>query len=124
MPEFFQMGGMFMWPVLAFGLVTLVAALRFALQPEGGRARQAIALGLLTLLTGITGTCMGFVVTLTAMGGVPADKHFIAMIGLGESLTNAVLAFGLVSISALIGVFGTWRPAREARVTERLGALS
>jgi hypothetical protein len=111
MPEFFKMGGFAMWPILIFGLVTLAAAARYAAQPDTIRARQALALGLLELLTGAGGTLMGFVVTLTSMGEVPADMRFIAMIGVGESLTCMVLAVVFCILAALIGVVGTWRPS-------------
>lgn len=114
MSEFMQMGGVFMWPVMIFGLATLAVALRYALTPEPARLRQTFALGLVTLLSGLSGTALGFIVTLTAMGEVAPDKRFIAMIGLGESLCNVALALVLVTFAALIGAFGTWRTPKSA----------
>jgi hypothetical protein len=60
--------------------------------------------------------------TLTHMGGVPADKQFIALIGLGESLCNLALALMLCTVAAALGVVGAFRsragavPAVEAPV--------
>lgn len=117
MSGFMEMGGMFMWPVMVFGLATLAAALRYAALPDTGRARSALALGLLTVLAGLAGTSLGFVMTLTSMGQVSPEQRFIAMIGLGESMCNVALAFVLVTFAAMVGVVGTWR-AQVGRVPE------
>jgi hypothetical protein len=122
MGEFMQMGGIVMWPTLAFGLLAVFAAWRYAAQPEATRSRQALAAGLLTVVSGLAGTTLGAIMTLTHMGGVQADKQFIALIGLGESLCNLALALMLCTVAAALGVVGAFRsragavPAVEAPV--------
>jgi hypothetical protein len=111
MGTFFELGGFTMWPILAFGALTILAAGAFAVSPDAKRAGLALAAGLLTLLTGAMGTALGFVVTLTSMGAVPPETRFIAMIGVGESLTNFVLASGLCALAAMLGVIGAGRRA-------------
>lgn len=80
MIELFQMGGMAMWVILVFGLGTVAAAGHYAATPDTVRARQMLALGALTLLAGLAGTAMGFIVTLTSMGAVAPEQRFIALI--------------------------------------------
>lgn len=124
MSGFMQMGGVFMWPVLVFGLATLAAALRYAAAPEHTRGRQTLALGVLTVLSGCAGTSLGFVMTLTAMGRVPAEDRFIAMIGLGESMCNVALALVLVTFAALVVAVGTWRLPTAQRLKQSTVAPS
>jgi len=109
MGEFMRMGGIVMWPTLAFGLLTVFAAWRYAAQPDATRSRQALAAGLLTVISGLAGTTLGAIVTLTQMGDVPLEKQFIALIGLGESLCNLALALVLCTVGAALGVFGAFR---------------
>lgn len=115
---------MFMWPVMIFGLATLGAACRYAFLPDTTRARQTIALGILTVMAGLAGTSLGFVITLTSMARVAPDERFIAMIGVGESLCNAALAFTLVSFAALVAAVGTWRLPSGGGAPARVPALN
>lgn len=124
MYSFMEMGGMFMWPVMIFGLATLGAACRYAFLPDTTRARQTIALGILTVMAGLAGTSLGFVITLTSMARVAPDERFIAMIGVGESLCNAALAFTLVSFAALVAAVGTWRLPGGGGAPARVPALN
>ncbi|HEY0465471.1 MAG TPA: hypothetical protein VGC79_14750 [Polyangiaceae bacterium] len=50
----FREGGFPMWFLLAFGGLLLVSGARFALRPDGGRLRLALALGAATLFTTVT----------------------------------------------------------------------
>jgi hypothetical protein len=125
MGEFTQMGGIVMWPTLAFGLLAIVSGWLYAADPLPERARRTIAAGLLTVVTGLAGTSLGAVVTLTHMGGVPPEKQFIALIGLGESLCNLALALMLCTVTAALGVVGTWRGRGSVRaVTSAIGGES
>jgi hypothetical protein len=111
MADFMRLGGVTMWPILMLGLATIAAAARYAARPEAAHARLPRGLGRLTLLLGVMGTTLGCVVTLVSMGSVPPEDRFVAMIGVGESLTNLTLALGLVVVASAIGVIGSTRRA-------------
>lgn len=111
MLDFMRLGGFTMFPILALGVMTIAASARYAARPEPALRRLPRALGRLTLLLGLMGTTLGCVVTLVSMGNVPPEERFIAMVGVGESLTNLSLALGLVVVASAIRVVGTVRRA-------------
>jgi hypothetical protein len=43
---------------------------------------------------------------------VPADRRWIWMLGLGESLVNVAFALALVAVATLAMVVGTWKVSR------------
>ena len=68
MLEGFRLGGFGMFPTLVFGLLLLGAAVRYAVKPEARWVPLQIALGILTLTTGLASFVCGVVVTTTHLG--------------------------------------------------------
>lgn len=113
MLEMFRMGGFGMYPTALFGFLMLGAAVRYAQKPETRWLPLQIALGVLTLSTGALGFVSGIITTTQHLEEVPADKmSLIEAIGLGESLHNVALAFGLVAFATLAASVGSLRLAR------------
>jgi hypothetical protein len=110
----FQLGGFGMWPTLALGMVTILAALRYAFTPAKRLLPLLVALQVTTLLFGALGFVTGVLKSCLAISGVPADQRFIVVLGVGESLHNLALAFALMAIAALTATVGAFRVARGA----------
>jgi hypothetical protein len=109
---FYRAGGFGMHQVALFALVVLVAAGRFAYQPDERKVPFLRTMSAATLLA------IAFAVTsnvATVFWSVP--KHVpdqaswprILLIGLFESLTPAVLGVGLLSIAWLVKAVGMRR---------------
>jgi hypothetical protein len=109
---FYRVGGFGMHQVALFALVVPVAAGRFAYQPDERKVpflRTMSAATLLAIVFAVTSNVA------TVFWSVP--KHFpdqagwprILLIGLFESLTPAVLGFGLLSIAWLVKAVGMRR---------------
>lgn len=114
MLEAFKNGGWGMIPTALFGVLLVVAALRYAASPEKRFVPLQVSLGLLTLAAGGLGFTTGLIKSLTYMAQMPDDKRWIWLVGMGESLNNLALAFGLVVIAALAASVGTMRAAQTA----------
>ena len=103
-----------MWFLLAFGLSTLVSAVRFAARPESSRLRVVGALGVATLFT-----------TLTAISAALAEvghhvPDYVArhpglslgdalLQGAAESMAPAIFGFTVLSLAALVVALGFHR---------------
>src|SRR5678816_19971 len=102
MMDFFRAGGTGMYFVLLFGALNIVAAIFFALKPEKHRIGTLLAIGVATLLA--TGSAVVSDLA-TVCVKVPANPewanssriHLVIMQGIAESLTPAVLGFGLLT---------------------------
>jgi hypothetical protein len=109
MPGFFRLGGWPMFVVLAFGLVTIVIALQYAMRPERRFVPLLVSLGVVTLLSGAAGFTAGLTKSLVAIEGLPDSMRWIWLVGLGESLMNVVLALFLTVVAALAATVGAYR---------------
>ena len=111
MSIFIRDAGGVVWPVLLFGLLGLVAAIRYAWSPR--RERLAVVAGLLvaTLLIGVLGTVLGFQASAFASvnSAVPTN---IFIEGMRESFNNTVAALVFGLLQALVATYGTFRHAR------------
>ena len=58
--EFFKDGGFVMWPILVFGVLTIAAAIRFAVKPGREKIGFIVAIGLTTLIAVLHGTVTDF----------------------------------------------------------------
>ena len=117
MTDFFHMGGWGVYPVTVFGGLMVIAALAYALKPERRFVPLQVTLGLMTLSAGVLGTVSGVIRSLLGLHGVEEGRRWIWMLGLGESLTNIVIAFVFVVLALLVASVGALRIAlRPAEV--------
>jgi hypothetical protein len=103
-----------MWFLLAFGVLTLVGAARFAAQPEFTRLRLVVTLGITTWFA-----------TLTAVSAALAEvghhvPEYVALHpalslsavllqGAAESMAPAILGFTVLSLATLVVALGFHR---------------
>jgi hypothetical protein len=118
MVEFFRAGGMPIWMVTLFGVITLVAAILFARRPDERRMAFIRAMTTATVLNIIGGvaSCVGMVfyrVSTVPELAKPGEVHLVVMMGLAESLTPAILGFTLLSLVWLITAIGVRRLAHR-----------
>jgi len=108
-----------MWFLLAFGVLTLVSAARFAARPESSRLRLVVALGLATLFTTLTAVCAD----VAAVGHqVPnyMSRHpelslsSVLLQGGAESMSPAIVGFTVVSLASLVVALGFYRDPHTA----------
>jgi hypothetical protein len=114
MLETFRLGGTPMYPICALGLLSILAAVRYAVRPERRYVPLVVALGVSTLLTGVFGFVAGLSQSFLYIGDVKPEQRFLSIIGAGESLVNVSFAFALVAAAAIAVTVGTWRVARAA----------
>lgn len=115
MIESFRLGGWGMYPTLVFGVLMLLASIRYAIKPESRFIPLQVSLGILTLLAGSLGFVTGLIATFSAMGDVDPDKRWIWMLGVGESLHNLGLALVLAVLSVIAASVGSYRLAQTAK---------
>jgi biopolymer transport protein ExbB/TolQ len=112
MTEWFSLGGFPMWATLLFGVLSIGAAARYAIRPERRFVPLVVSLGSMTLLSGLFGFVTGLAKSLNALDAMPADRRWIWMLGLGESLVNVAFALALVAVATFATVVGTWKVSR------------
>lgn len=112
MGEAFRMGGWGMFPTSIFGLLMVAAAIRYALSPERRFVPLQVTLGIMTLASGGLGFVTGVIKSVSSIDSVGADKRWIWLLGMGESLHNIALALALVTIAAIAASVGAGRIAR------------
>ncbi|HEY4176783.1 MAG TPA: hypothetical protein VGM90_08130 [Kofleriaceae bacterium] len=105
-----------MYPTTILGLVLIITAIRFAIDPSA-RARGVIrAMTVVVAFSGLLGFVTGSIKTLIAAG--EAGRFDLALIGLGESLHNVSLAL-VILVLAWIGVaIGSARRSGEASASD------
>jgi hypothetical protein len=112
-------GGAPMWAIVFFGLINLVAALRFAYRPARARLPPIVALALAVLFS----IACGVMADIAAVGSkVPARPawandpriHLILLQGLAESMAPGILGFSTLSLVALLCAVGLRRLDRES----------
>jgi hypothetical protein len=113
---FWQAGGFGMYQVAAFGLTVLIATLRFALQPDERRipfVRAMTAAALLSIVFSVASDFATVFNNVPKLSTQPAEQLQFLLQGSFESLTPAILGFGLLSLAWLAQAIGTWRLARS-----------
>jgi NADH:ubiquinone oxidoreductase subunit 6 (subunit J) len=118
MRDAFLMGGWGMVPTLLFGVLMIAASIRYAVRPERRLIPLQLSLGLITFFAGVLGCVTGVIKSLTALDALPADRHWIWIVGLGEALNCIALAFSLLIVAALAASVGAFRLARGTAAPE------
>jgi hypothetical protein len=100
--------------LLAFGLLAMAFAVRFATAPTQRVFRTTLALSAATLLTAINGIFAAFSeVAHHAPEYVKNHPHSslaeVVLLGFGESMSPGILGFTLLSLIALILALGIYR---------------
>jgi len=111
MQEAFRLGGWGMYPTTFIGLVLLAAAVQYMRQPSARRWLVLRHLNVLVGMSAMLGFIAGCIKTFTHVDG---DKAFVAIIGVGESLTNVGLGLGILILARIITAFGAARDAESA----------
>lgn len=113
------------WPafvVLAFGLSSLFFSLRYAMLPRADTFALVVGFATATVIFGALGTVLGIQMSAHYIGDVAADRRWIFLVGLRESLNNLVIALVLVALDTLAITAGAVRARRGAMT--RASALS
>jgi hypothetical protein len=107
-------GGFPVFFLLAFGLVAMVFAVRFATAPSQRGFRTTLVLCVATLLTSVNGMFAAF----AAVGHHAPDyvkQHpgsnlaEVVLLGFGESMAPGILGFTVLSLISLVLALGVWR---------------
>ncbi len=100
-----------MIPTMVFGLSLLAVAARYALRPEQRWVPLILGLGTVTLASGALGFVTGLMASFEYITGVPDGGRWVALVGVGESLTDVAFALLFIVLGALSVSVGTWRIA-------------
>ena len=105
--------------ILAFGLVTLIAAIQLVRRPEAHKVRFIIAMGLATLFAAINGLAAGVATTfhyVTMDEELRRGPDYVPTLiqGLSESLANPILGFTLLTLAAFVTAIGLRRLPRPS----------
>jgi hypothetical protein len=118
--ESLREGGWAIAPTALFGVLCLLAAVRYAVRPREGALSLPVALGVVTLALGALGFVSGLIKSARALGDAPTGKvGQLFAVGFGESLPNVALALAWISAAALVVSIGA---ARRAPVGPRATA--
>jgi hypothetical protein len=111
---FMREGGVVIWFVLAFGLVTLALAGRYALSPSKHRAATIRGMAQATLFSTVTATIAGFAATFHGLGEYDQPDWAQRLVtGLAESLSSSILGFTMLSLVGLLCAVGASRARAE-----------
>jgi hypothetical protein len=114
MLDILRSGGWGMYPTLVFGLLLLAASVRYAQRPEARWVPLQLALGILTLTSGMLGFVTGVITTTNHLSELPNERvGLIGAIGVGESLHNVGLALALMMLAAMLASVGAMRLTRQ-----------
>jgi hypothetical protein len=111
-------GGWAMWFVLAIGLITVAAALGFALKPASPRQDAVRSFSLATSFMTVSAVSLDLAAVGSKVPNIPAlanspRLHLIVMEGISESLAPAILGFTLLSFAWIVMAVGQRRLTHE-----------
>jgi len=113
--DHFHDGGWGMFPTLAFGLVLLAVAIRYAGRPERRFVPLLVTLNILTLASGGLGCVSGVIVTAQYYErATPPLPPSVPFLGVGESLNNVAFSLLFVVVAAMAMSLGAFKIARES----------
>lgn len=119
MREILHEAGWGIYPVLLFGVSSLVLSVWYAVKPQRRLLPLIIGFGVATIIAGFLGTMTGLQHAVSGLHEVTADRRWIFLIGLKEALHNLVMAFVIECTVTLVATVGSYRLVRAA---ERQGA--
>jgi hypothetical protein len=114
MSEILHEAGWGIYPVLLFGVTSLVLAISYAVKPRRRLLPLIIGFGVATIIAGWLGTLTGLQLSVAHLGEVTPDRRWIFLIGLRESLHNLVMAFVIECLVTLVTTAGSYRQVRAA----------
>jgi hypothetical protein len=103
-----------MWPILVLGLVTLGIASSFAWTPTERKLGLIRPLSVSMVFLSLSSTLIGFVYSVRYVDRIPDFANnpttpYRVLMGLGESISALILAFGILSIVWVLAAFGLRR---------------
>jgi len=121
MGEILREAGWGAWPVMLFGVTSLLLAAWYAVKPQRRFLPLIIGFGIATILAGFLGTMTGLQHAVSGLHEVTPDRRWIFLIGLKEALHNLVMAFVIECVVTLVTTVGSYRQVRAA---EQQGAVA
>src|SRR5690349_18095340 len=114
MANLIREGGFAMFFLLAFGLIAMAFAVRFAVAPSQRAFRTTLAMSAATCCAAITGICAAlWVVGHQAPDYVKRHPETslpeVVLLGIAESLTPGILGFTMLSLISIILALGVYR---------------
>jgi hypothetical protein len=115
MVHFIRAGGYPIWIVIALTLPMLYLAVRFAISLDARRLAMLRALSWAQVFAVTSGVAANFIATLWNAGRWPQadDRVVMILIGLGESLTPAVLGLSVLTVVWILITFGLRRAPKS-----------
>jgi hypothetical protein len=111
--EAFRNGGYGMFPTLAFGLLLLAVAVRYAIEPARKYVPLLLSLGVVTVASGALGFVSGFIKSVGAITLSNDHSPILSLLGAGEAANCIGLALTLVTLAALSTSAGAFRLSRR-----------
>lgn len=116
MLEFMRAGGYAMWIILLFGGIAMTASVIFALRPDESRLGFIRGMSTATVFATLSGVASGLAATFHRTASTEEwhqypDIVLAPMIGISESLANAILGFSMLGIVWFIVAIGLRRLA-------------
>ncbi len=102
------------WPVMLFGLTSLILAVSYAVKPRRRLLPLVVGFGVATIIAGFLGTMTGLQHAVSGLHEVTADRRWIFLIGLKEALNNLVMAFVIECAVTLVATVGSYRQVKAA----------
>lgn len=107
-------GGVPVLFVIAFGLVGLAAAARFAWAPTNGRIGHIVSIATAVGFASLAGCAADLMTVAVRVTGneewaASPDVWLIVLAGIGESMSPLILGFSMVAVTALITAVGQRR---------------
>ncbi len=100
--------------VIAFGLIGVATAARYAWAPGDGRIGHVVGLATAVVLASIAGFAADLMAVSVNVTGNPEwasspELPLIVLAGVGESMSPLILGFSLVAVTALLTAVGLRR---------------
>ena len=124
MGEILHEAGWGAWPVMLFGLTSLLLAIWYAVKPQRRFLPLIIGFGVATILAGFLGTMTGLQHAVSKIGEMAPDRRWIFLIGLREALHNMVMAFVIECLVTLVATVGGYRLVKAAEAAPAAVAVT
>lgn len=115
MAEFLSAGGWSMWFVMLFALLSLAAAIVFAVRADLKKLGVVRAMTWATVFSILSGLLANFLAVMRYVASHeelhkdPPEMAAIVLMGLGETVTPGILGFTILAITWMVVAVGTRR---------------